>query len=319
MNSIYQGALKARLDDEFAAVVLADGRKTVVPLDSLASEDLAYLTQLAAEKPLVAAGRSSVVVVKSTDARGPKKTIEISQTEGPVETVKLCAPNLARAQIGATCMLYARVHWLDIAGYYVDLPTIFTIINDTPPDEPWKSPKYVAGLDGIMTGFKSKPVMHPSPPGPGSFDWARAELRRGRPILAALPRAIVEVLPGEFLALYPWGGGSIGHQIVVNGFTWNKATNEGSFHIVNTWEELPEFDIPTRYITGDALVFEASLSPVGEMPTPEELAAATEVVQEVTYIKDVGGAQLFEVTTNLGVRRVVAANSAAARRMIEKE
>lgn len=259
-----------------------------------------------------------MTVVESTDPdAGPKKTIEVSKIEGPLETVQLCSPNLAHDQIEATCMLYARVHWLDIAGYYIDRPTIYNIINDTPPDEPWTAPKYLKGLETIMTDFKRPPKVHRKPPGGDDFEWARTELRRGRPLLAALPREMVEMLPAGFLASYPWSGGSVGHQIVINGFTWNAETQSGTFHVVNSWADLLEFDIDTKYATGGALIFEASLSPKGEVVTEEELAVANEFVQEVTYIKPVGGAKLFEVTTNLGVRKIIAPDAEAARGMVE--
>lgn len=319
VSEIYKGALKANLDGEFAAIVLADGRKTVVPQSSLSSGDRAYLSTVSKHKPLVAPGTSSLVVVESTDPQdGPKKTIEVSKTEGPVETVQLCSPNVAHDQIEATCMLYARVHWLDIAGYYVDRPAIYKIINDTPPDAPWTDPKYVRGLETIMTDFKNPPKVNRMPPGVDSFKWARDELRRGRPILAALPREMVEMLPAGFLASYPWSGGSVGHQIVINGFTWNDETNEGTFHVVNSWADLLEFDIDTKYATGGALIFEASLSPKGEVPTVEEVAIANEFVENVTYIKPVGEAKLFEVTTNLGVHKIIALDADAARGMVEQ-
>ena len=38
----------------------------------------------------------------------------------------------------------------------------------------------------------------------------------------------------------------------------------------------------------------------------------------VTFIKPVGDAKLFEVTTNLGVRKIVAPDAAAARRIVEE-
>lgn len=318
VSALFEGAQKARLDGEFAAVVLADGRKKVVPMDSLSPGDLAFLTELAEQKPLVAAGKSSLVVVATTDVSAPKKTIQVSTTDGPLETVQLCPPNVARDQIGGTCMLYARVHWLDIAGFYTDLPAIFEIINDTPPDHPWTAPKYVKGLESIMTGFKTKPVCHKVPPGADQFTWARDELRRGRPLLAALPREIWQALPADFLAQRPWNGGSVGHQIVVNGFTWNRETNQGSFHVVNSWSELPEFDLETKWASDGALVFEASLSPIGETPTREELAAANEVVQSVRFLKPVGSANLYEVTTTVGVRKIIAPDPGSARRMVEE-
>lgn len=170
-----------------------------------------------------------------------------------------------------------------------------------------------------MTGFKSTPIRHDLPPGSGDgFEWARQELRRGRPLLAALPREVEMAMPAEFLAQRPWSGGDIGHQIVVNGFTWNQQTGEGSFHIVNSWAELLEFDLPLKYAGSGGLIFQASLSPVGEKPTREEVAAASEVVKSVAFLKPVGEAKLFAVTTNLGVRKVVAPDAAAARRMVEE-
>jgi hypothetical protein len=318
VSPVYQGALKANIDDAFAAIVLADGRKTVVPVESLAPGDLAFLARLAHEHPLVASGKSSVVVVASTGAAtGPKKTIEVAKADGPLETVQLCSPNAGRDQIGATCMLYARVHWLDIAGFYTDLPEIFAIINGIPTDHPWTSPKYREGLSTIVTGRKTRPVVHEMPPGADAFEWARAELRQGRPLLAALPREVEMALPAEFLAARPWSGGDIGHQIVVNGFTWNRETGQGSFHIVNSWAELMEFDLDLKYAGDGALIFEASLSPVGEPPKKEAAAAPAEIVEKVALIRPVGSVSLFEVTTNRGTRRVLAADAAAARRMVE--
>jgi hypothetical protein len=66
------------------------------------------------------------------------------------------------------------------------------------------------------------------------------------------------------------------------------------------------------------LVFEASLSPVGEEPTEVEVAVASEFVEKVTYLKSVGNSKLYEVTTNLGVRKIIAPDAEAARGMVEE-
>lgn len=306
----FQGALQARLDQTYAVVILADGSRTLAPLESLEPDDLTWLTALAKEHPL-AKGKSSVMVV--ADTTPAKKTIQVSKIEEGTETVQLCPPNVIRDQIGGTCMMYARVHWLDIAGYYVDLPALYKIINDTPPDHPWTSPRYVAGLTGVLQSFKSKPIVHDLPAQEEPFVWARQELRRGRPLLAALPKEVWQALPAGFIAAHPWNGGSVGHQIVVNGFTWNETSQQGTFHVVNSWAELTEFDLSTEAAKRGILVFEQSLSPVGE----PQAAAVKEVVQSITFLKAAGTTNLYEVETNLGTRRIAAPSEESVRDMVE--
>jgi hypothetical protein len=307
----FRGATKARIDESYAIVILADGSKTMAPLTSLTTADLAWLTHLSNESPLPK-GKSTFTVVASTETA--KKTIQIAKTEGTLETVQLCPPNVIRDQIGGTCMIYARVHWLDIAGYYVDLGGIYKIINDTPPDTPWLSPRYVSGLSTIMTDFKSKPVTHGMAPQDEPFDWARKELRQGRPILAALPREIWQALPPGFIAAHPWNGGSVGHQIVINGFTWDETAQKGTFHVINSWKELAEFDLSTEAVKGGLLIMEKSLSPIGEVRTE----AVKEIVQKITLIKAVGSTNLYEVETNLGTRRVAAPSEEKIYSLIEQ-
>jgi hypothetical protein len=314
VSARYQGAVKARIQGDYAVVVFADGSKSLVPVDSLGPDDRAWLTELSSRSPL-AKGNSKVTVVKETDEVKAKKTIETSKIEGSLETVQLCQPNVMQNQIGGTCMMYARVHWLDIAGYYVKRSDLYKIINDTPPDNPWTSPRYVEGLSSIITGFKPKPIVHNLP---GSaedpFEWARNELRKGRPILAAFPREVWQALPSGFVAAHPWNGGPVGHQIVINGFTWNKDTRQGTFHIINSWQELPQFDLTTEAAQGGVLVIEQSLSPIGEV----NVETAKEVIQGITLIKKVGTTNLYEVQTNLGTRRVAAQDKAAARATVEE-
>jgi len=309
-------AVQARIDGTYAVVVSAGGGKRLVPVASLTATDLAWLKQLAEANP-VARGKSSMTVVAAEKPGvGPaKKTIEVSKIENGVETVQLCSPRVSRDQIGGTCMLYARVHWLDIAGYYVDAPAIYKIINNTPPNAPWAEPRYVNGLITIITDHKPRPRVHLPTAHQDAFEWAREQLRKGRPLLAAFPREIWQALPPGYVASRPWSGGSVGHQIVVNGFTYNSKTREGTFRIVNTWAELPEFDLKLEAAAGGNLVIEASMSPFGE---PLEVVAK-ERVQSVTLIKSVGGSRLYEVTTNRGTRRILAPNEAAARRLAEDD
>lgn len=305
----YQGALKARIDNGYAVVLLANGSKTMVPLSSLKEDDRAFLMQLSLDSPL-AHGNSQVIIVK--EVVKPKATIAVATTVGPLETVQLVAPNVPRDQIGGTCMVYARVHWLDIAGYYVDNVDIYKIINNVDSDHPWTSPSFYSSMDYLV--MKWHPLLHRWTPKVDAFEWTRQEIRKGRPVLAAFPREIWQDLPPGFVGKHPWNGGSVGHQIVINGFTWNTETHEGTFHIVNSWKELPEFDLKTDAARG-AMEVEQSLSPKGE---PREEAVKT-VVIKVTLIKTIGKTNLFEVATNHGPERVSAPDEASARSLVESE
>ncbi len=301
-------AVKARIEKGYATVLFSDGHKTVVPLHSLSESEIDRLTQLSIDSPL-AHGKSEVIVAKEP----AKKTIVTATVKGPVETVQLCPPSVPRNQIGGTCMLYGRVHWLDIAGYYADNGMIYRVSNVADADHPWKDMRYLVGLENLVNGFSPRPLVHDLALQEDPFDWARAELRKGRPILAAFPKEIWQALPPGFVAAHPWGGGSVGHQIVINGFTWNSETKQGTFHIVNSWNELPEFDLKTEYAKRGVLVIEQSLSPKGE-PQPEQ---AKEIVKNITLIRNAGKTNLYEVETNLGKRRIAAADEDAVRSLIE--
>jgi hypothetical protein len=303
----YQDALRARIENGYAVVQLADGSKTMVPLASLSAEDRAWLTNLSAQSPL-AHGNSVVQVVKTQVAA--KRTIAMSTVEGPLETVQLVPPNVFRDQIGGTCMVYARVHWLDIAGYYVDNVDIYRVINNTDPNAPWTNPMFYQNMDNLVMHFS--PQVHAWSPKTEAFEWTRQEIRKGRPVLAAFPREIWQDLPPGFVGEHPWNGGKVGHQIVINGFTWNRETQEGTFHIVNSWKGLYEFDLKTDAARG-AMDVELSMSPKGE---PREEVARIKVTR-VTLLKTIGKTNLYEVETNNGVERVAAADENTARSMVE--
>ncbi len=309
----FHDAVKARIEKGYAVVQFADGTKTMVPVASLPEEDRAFLTALSRENPL-AHGKSEVVVAKETFV--VKKTIQVATVVGPLETVQLCPPSVPRNQLGATCMLYGRVHWLDIAGYPLDNASIYRISNNVSPDQPWSDPRYYQGLSALTSTGKPPPLIHNLPPQEEDpFEWARGELRQGRPLLAAFPKEIWQALPPGFVAAHPWNGGSVGHQIVINGFTWNRETKQGTFHIINSWEELFEFDLKTEAAQGGALVIEQSLSPRGELPAP----TAKEVVKSVTFLRAAGKTNLYEVETNLGKRKVAAVSEEGARALVENE
>lgn len=315
----FKTARQARINGNYMMVVMADGSKTMVPVASLSPEDREWLTALSVDNPL-AAGKSKVTVVSAEAAaqKKAKKTIEISKIEGPLETVQLCPPNVIRDQIGGTCMIYARLHYLDIAGYHLSNAELYKIINDTPDDAPWLEPRYVQGLTTVFTRHKPQPVRHRLPAHENEFEWARAQLRKGRPLLAAFPREIWQALPPDFIAAHPWNGGPVGHQIVVNGFTWNRETRQGTFHIINSWAELPSFQLTTEAAKGGAIVFEESLSPLGEAPEAPA-APQREVVRSIRLVRQIGASGLYEIETNLGKRTTVAPDEASARRMIEEQ
>jgi hypothetical protein len=181
-------------------------------------------------------------------------------------------------------------------------------------EKPWADPKYLSGLERLFTGFIPAPWIHPLPPESDPFEWARGELRRGRPILAALPKEIWQALPSGFLASRPWNGGDVGHQIVINGFTWNNETKTGSFHVINSWNELPDFDLSLDAAKNGVVVMEASLSPKGEVkPSTEK-----EIVKSVTLVRSAGKSNLYDVETNLGRRRIAASSEEAARALVEQ-
>jgi hypothetical protein len=303
----YQDATQARIENGYAIVLLGNGSKTMVPLISMKEEDREWLTKLSVESPL-ARGNSKVTIVK--EAVKAKTTIAVSSTVGPLETVQLVPPNVPRDQIGATCMIYARVHWLDIAGFYVDNVDIYKIINNADTDHPWTSPSFYPSMDQLVRQFR--PVVHNWTPKVDAFEWTRQELRKGRPVLAAFPREVWQDLPPGYVGKRPWNGGNVGHQIVINGFTWNTDTHEGTFHIVNSWKDLPEFDLKTDAARG-AMEVEQSLSPKGEL---RENTVRTQVTK-VTLIKAIGKTNLYEVETSGGTERVAATDEAAAKAMVE--
>lgn len=304
----FQSVVKARIENGYAYLLYADGRKGMVPVASLAPDDKDWLTALCVQSPL-ARGNSTVVVV--SEAKQVHKTIQVSKTEGTLETVQLIPPNAFRDQLDATCMLYARVHWLDIAGFYVKTVDLYKIINNSNPKTPWTDPFYLRSTYQLPALFNPRPWVHGLPPQADPFTWARDELRKGRPVLAAFPREIWQDLPPGFIADHPWSGGSLGHQVVLNGFTWDSATRQGTFHVVNSWKELPEFDLKTEAATG-AMLVQMSVSPAGEVEPPAEPV----VITKVTLLSTIGKTRLYQVDTNQGVQKVAAPDEESARDMV---
>lgn len=316
----YVDVVQARVGEKYAAIRHKNGKKELIPVSSLRPANLDWFFKIEAADPL-RRGDSSVKVVTTIKEYEPKNTIVTSEIKDGVETVQLCAPNVFRNQTGGTCMFYARVHLMDIAGYYVNNGTINKSINGAPPHDPWSSPNYVAGLTTIVTNHTPTPILHDPLPYGDNFEWARQQLRLGRPILAALPSEIWQALPSGYLAERQWSGGKVGHQIVVNGFTYNPETDEGTFHIVNTWEELPEFDLKTEDARRGILVFEQSVSPYGHVPDDaeqERLAKELKVIS-ISLLRKAGSYNLYKVVTNQGAQHIMAPDKYTAQRIVEDQ
>ena len=307
----FKGLAAARVESGYIAVQYEGGRKAMLPATSLSESETAWVSEFATAHPL-AHGKSTIVTAKTEVT----KTIEKQSTENGVETVQLRAPAKLRDQIGGTCMFYGRVHYLDIAGYPIEDGEIYRVINNVPKNEPYLDYHYYVGMLMLLLKQKPSPI-EDFPDGTISpFDWARQELRKGRPILSALPEDIWMSLPADFLSTHPWDGTSkIGHQVVINGFTYNPATQKGTFHVINSWRALSEFDVPVEKKDEKRIVMEQSLSPRGE--PPEQATKVT--AGAITALKQVGKQNLYSVETNLGTQKVVAASEEAAKAVVEAD
>ncbi|HVT74420.1 MAG TPA: hypothetical protein VHD61_14900 [Lacunisphaera sp.] len=308
----FAGLKAARAEGSYVAVLFENGRKGMFPTVSLTEAEKQWLDEFAAAHPL-AHGKSSVVTAKAE----VKATIVKQSLENGLETVQLCAPAKLRDQIGGTCMFYGRVHYLDIAGYPIEDGEIYRVINNVPKDQPYLDYHYYVGMLMLFIKQKPVPLVHFPDGSVDPFDWARQELRKGRPVLAALPENIWLSLPADFLATHPWDGNSkVGHQVVLNGFTWNATTGKGTFHVINSWRALSEFDVPVEARKEERNIqIEQSLSPRGELPEQ----AAKVIAGEVTELRAVGKQKLYAVDTNLGARRVLADSPDAAKALVEAD
>jgi hypothetical protein len=301
----------ARIESGYVTVQFKNGQRKLLPVASLSEAELEELKSFATANPL-AKGKSSIVVAKVE----VKKTIEKQETKDGTETLQLVAPAKLRDQIGATCMLYARVHYLDIAGYPIEDGEIYKITNQFSPDAPFSDPRYHTAMQVLFLKQKPTPIAYYPDGTLAPFEWARRELRKGRPILAALPENIWLSLPADYLATHPFeGNGKIGHQIVINGFSYNAATKKAMFHIVNSWRVLSEFDITVEPRDERNIVMEQSLAPRGELPEqpPKVIAGA------ITLLRPVGKQNLYAVETNLGPRKVMAISEEGAKQFVEAD
>ncbi|HEY8993663.1 MAG TPA: hypothetical protein VIM71_03180 [Lacunisphaera sp.] len=301
----------ARVEGGYVTVLFKNGRKGQFPVIDLTDAEIDEMKTFAAANPL-AKGKSSVVVAKVE----AKKTIEKQTTVDGTETVQLVAPAKLRDQIGGTCMFYARVHYLDIAGYPIEDGEIYKVINLVPTNEPYRDYHYYVGMLMLFLKQNPSPTVHFPDGTIAPFEWARQELRKGRPILAALPENIWLSLPADFLATHPFdGSGKIGHQVVINGFTYNPTTKKATFHVVNSWRVLAEFDVPVEARDEHNILMEQSLSPKGEPPEqPKKIVAGA-----ITLLKPVGKQYLYSVETNVGPQKVMAASEEAAKQFVEMD
>jgi hypothetical protein len=96
-----------------------------------------------------------------------------------------------------------------------------------------------------------------------NWDWVRAELRRGRPVLGALIGSYWTVLPPEYFEKNIGPSPTSGHAIVINGFTWDESIARGTFSLVNSWDAQPRISVTTEDARG-ILFGLMSVSPKGE-------------------------------------------------------
>ena len=306
-----EGLAAARIEGGYVRLLYANGKKNLFAVAELSAAEAEWLKDFVTEHPL-APGKSSVVVAKVE----AKKTIVKQETKDGVETVQLCPPAKLRDQIGGTCMFYARVHYLDIAGYPVEDGEIYRVTNNVPKDTPYLDHNYHVGMQMLFLRQKPSPLIHYPNGTLPPFEWARQELRKGRPILSALPENMWLSLPADFLATHRWDGtNKIGHQVVINGFTYNPATQKGTFHIVNSWRVLAEFDVPVEPRDEQNFMMEQSLSPKGEEPEK----AVKIVAGAATLVKTVGKQNLYSVETNVGPQKVLATTEEAAKAFVEAD
>lgn len=78
-----------------------------------------------------------------------------------------------------------------------------------------------------------------------NWKWVREELRQGRPVMGALINDYWRVLPAEYFETHRAPDMSIGHAIVIHGFTWDEAKQAGTFKLINSWEISPQITVST--------------------------------------------------------------------------
>ncbi|HWA28914.1 MAG TPA: hypothetical protein VG734_24900 [Lacunisphaera sp.] len=306
-----EGLAAARIDGGYVRLLYQTGQKSAFPVTSLSDSEAEWLKDFIKDHPL-AAGKSTVVVAKVE----AKKTIEKQETKDGTETVQLVAPAKLRDQIGGTCMFYARVHYLDIAGYGVADGEIYQVINNVPKNNPYDDYRYHVGMQLLFLKQKPTPIAYYPDGTIPPFEWARQQLRKGRPILAALPENIWLSLPADYLAQHPWeGNNKIGHQVVINGFSYNPTTKKSTFHVVNSWRSLAEFDVTVEARDEKNVLMEQSLAPKGELPEQAEKIVAG----AITLVRAVGKQNLYSIETNKGPKKVTAATEDDAKRLVEMD
>jgi len=122
------------------------------------------------------------------------------------------------------------------------------------------------------------------------------------------PKVLARQLPAD-----PANAHAVPYLHAINGFTYNPATKKATFHIVNSWRVLAEFDVPVEARDEQNILMEQSLSPKGELPEQ----AKKIVAGAVTLLKPVGKQNLYSVETNVGPQKVLAASEEGAKQFVE--
>ena len=78
-----------------------------------------------------------------------------------------------------------------------------------------------------------------------NWKWVREEIRQGRPVMGALINDYWRILPAEYFETHRAPDMSIGHAIVIHGFTWDETKQTGTFLLINSWEVSPQITVST--------------------------------------------------------------------------
>jgi len=233
--------------------------------------------------------------------------------------VLLCAPAQCwRDQIGPTCMFSTPAACINprhrrLRG--VADGEIYKVINNRQPGGALQGLPFIhVGMQLASSSSRSRvPIAHYRdkarlPP----FEWGRARELPAKgpgPSSRPCPRTSGCRCRRDYLRHPPLrrATAKIGHQIVINGFSYNPATKEGPpFHIVNSWARACRSSIiPVRAGRDERnILMEQSLSAEG--PSPPEQAGQDHRRAPSPLLKPVGQAETSTPSrTNPSARRKV--------------
>ena len=142
-------------------------------------------------------------------------------------------------------MLYGRVHWLDIAGYYADNGMIYRVSNVADAEHPWQDMHYLMGLDNLVNGFLPKPIVHDLALQDDPFEWRPPRESRRSPGFAHAQRrasgGAFRASHGQKVSPVVWravrrGVTDIRHPAVSPGLSASLSQRRRTFILQNSWK-----------------------------------------------------------------------------------